>query len=35
MIITTDDLCLSYLDNFIYFDKLKKKYRVWKLLPLR
>ena len=26
MIITTDDLCLSYLDNFKYFDKLKKKY---------
>lgn len=23
--ITTDDLCLSYLDNFVWFDKLKKK----------
>lgn len=24
MIITTDDLCLEYLDNFKYFDKLKE-----------
>ena len=25
MIITTDDLCLSYLDNFVYFDRMKEK----------
>jgi len=25
MLITTDDLCLSYLKNFSYFDKLKEK----------
>ena len=25
MIITVDDLCLSYLDNFKYFDELKGK----------
>jgi len=25
MIFTVDDLCLSYLDNFKYFDELKKK----------
>ena len=25
MIVTVDDLCLSYLDNFKYFDKLKEQ----------
>lgn len=25
MIITTDDLCLSYLDNFRYFDEIRNK----------
>lgn len=32
MIITTDDLCLSYLDNFKYFDELKNKFAELKVI---
>ena len=31
MLITTDDLCLSYLDNFKHFDKLKERSRSLKV----
>lgn len=32
MIITTDDLCLEYLDNFVLFDGLKKLYPDFKMI---
>lgn len=32
MIFTVDDLCLKYLENFILFDEIKKKYPFFKLL---
>ena len=32
MIITVDDLCLSYLDNFAYFDEIKRKYSEFKMI---
>lgn len=32
MITTVDDLCLSYLDNFVYFDKIKEKHPKFKLI---
>ena len=32
MIFTTDDLCLSYLDNFKYFDECKKNNPEFKLI---
>jgi len=32
MIVTVDDLCLSYLDNFIYFDKLKEEHPDLKVI---
>jgi len=31
-IITTDDLCLEYLDNFVLFDGLKKLYPDFKMI---
>lgn len=31
-VITTDDLCLEYLDNFVLFDKLKKLYPDFKMI---
>ena len=31
MIVTVDDLCLSYLDNFAYFDEIKSRYPKLKL----
>lgn len=32
MIFTVDDLCLKYLENFILFDEIKKKYPSFKLI---
>jgi predicted deacetylase len=32
VLVTTDDLCLSYLENFKYFDDLKKKYSDLKVV---
>ena len=32
MIITVDDLCLSYLPNFKYFDEIKKGYNDFKII---
>ena len=32
MVITVDDLCLSYLDNFKYFDELKNKHNNLKVI---
>src|SRR3990167_594891 len=32
MKITTDDLCLSYLDNFKYFDEIKQKHPEFKII---
>jgi predicted deacetylase len=32
MIVTTDDLCLEYLDNFVLFDGLKKLYPELKII---
>jgi predicted deacetylase len=32
MIVTVDDLCLSYLDNFKYFDAIKKKQPKFKVI---
>ena len=32
MVITTDDLCLKYLENFILFDDLKKEYPDLKMI---
>jgi len=32
MIITTDDLCLEYLDNFVLFDDLKEKHKDLKII---
>ena len=32
MIFTVDDLCLSYLDNFVYFDKIKTQKKDFKII---
>ena len=32
MVYTVDDLCLSYLDNFVYFDNIKKRFPDFKLI---
>lgn len=32
MIYTVDDLCLSYLDNFVYFDRIKEKNSDFKII---
>ena len=32
MIVTTDDLCLEYLNNFILFDDIKKLYPDFKII---